>query len=845
MEPSAEPSAEPSEELPCVDICVLADDESRKVCQDILASDSTPAGAVCIESFNEDGEHFLNVSYTSYGNWTFVYHEFWIGENFTELPQDADGEPDFETFPFYWCNSSGSNTWVAKVDLKWEYICEEESGFNLSIVSQSTLGRLLENGTILEDSEYTVMAYNQQSPGGSFGWFDFELFCECPPTEPCVPPNVTWPNVTWPPTNGTIPDICVDVRDGSYQECHDILAGGSVVVGAVCVKVTDEVGLPYVAVDGGIPFLDITFTATGNWTFVTNEIWIGENISSLPIFDGELDTENFPYYWCNSSGQVNWTTITPLKWSFNCEDLASFGLAFVAQSTLGQLLEDGTVDHDSEIVAYAYEHEGTNTEGFYGWFNISILCECVDEDDITPSTIATCEPSIVLVDEDFEAGEDESSWHEGSEYSWYGGITTESAGFGHFLGRLGEGNAEVSQVFVIPSAGGITADSVSLEFNLYQIDNWESTGDAFIVVVGGTEVSLGNMLENVEGEYLNGEVGGVSWSRTTTSSGSNLGFLSANDSVHFVQLEISAGFFSSGILRIDFKAITSSDIDLQSAGVDNFKLTARYSCTARRQLDGEDCNGTYEITNDTFESGISDGWDAGLIAQDETNGHFLGRMGQENPATSKTFDIPAMASSVTVSFAIYQFGSWDSADRVIVGIGSAHVDLQELGEAAGQGGSVDGVSWSSTPSGNFKGRQVSLSVPASHFMSGKMTMAFSFALSDSISIKSGGIDDLVITANGLCNMHPHDHPSAQFGMANFNKDNAGEPSMDGNDGSGAPYCSAQDFPCEGGEKVYVCHYSVFKGYTTFCVKETDAHIIRFYPNDYCGPCVGGYGSMKQ
>ena len=58
-----------------------------------------------------------------------------------------------------------------------------------------------------------------------------------------------------------------------------------------------------------------------------------------------------------------------------------------------------------------------------------------------------------------------------------------------------------------------------------------------------------------------------------------------------------------------------------------------------------------------------------------------------------------------------------------------------------------------------------------------------------------------------------------------------------------PYCVSEDFPCEGesDDMVFVCHYSARQGYQTFCIPESDSDILRFYPNDYCGPCAGGYG----
>jgi hypothetical protein len=71
-----------------------------------------------------------------------------------------------------------------------------------------------------------------------------------------------------------------------------------------------------------------------------------------------------------------------------------------------------------------------------------------------------------------------------------------------------------------------------------------------------------------------------------------------------------------------------------------------------------------------------------------------------------------------------------------------------------------------------------------------------------------------------------------------------EPSVNDED---IPYCVSEDFPCEveGSDAVFVCHYSTSRGYQTFCIPETDSDILRFYPNDYCGPCEGGYGALRN
>jgi hypothetical protein len=68
---------------------------------------------------------------------------------------------------------------------------------------------------------------------------------------------------------------------------------------------------------------------------------------------------------------------------------------------------------------------------------------------------------------------------------------------------------------------------------------------------------------------------------------------------------------------------------------------------------------------------------------------------------------------------------------------------------------------------------------------------------------------------------------------------ANEPSVDAKDGH---FCVSDDYPCgENSDSVYVCHYSARDGYKTFCVPEPDSDVLAFYPKDYCGPCIGGYG----
>lgn len=59
------------------------------------------------------------------------------------------------------------------------------------------------------------------------------------------------------------------------------------------------------------------------------------------------------------------------------------------------------------------------------------------------------------------------------------------------------------------------------------------------------------------------------------------------------------------------------------------------------------------------------------------------------------------------------------------------------------------------------------------------------------------------------------------------------------------FCSSEDYPCgDDSNLVHVCHYSAKDGYQTYCVPESDSDVVAYFPKDYCGPCVGGYGALQ-
>lgn len=141
-------------------------------------------------------------------------------------------------------------------------------------------------------------------------------------------------------------------------------------------------------------------------------------------------------------------------------------------------------------------------------------------------------------------------------------------------------------------------------------------------------------------------------------------------------------------------------------------------------------------------------------------------------------------------------------------------------------------------------------IPSSWYSHGKLDVGFKIVM-NAIKKESAAIDNVRLTGYCSAPRNLRENPLPTNGnlhgqvlqLQSTPQIPAEEPDTDGGDDS--YYCLAADFPCEGEGMVHVCHYSARKGYQTFCIPEPDSDILRFYHNDYCGPCVGGYGGINM
>ena len=323
---------------------------------------------------------------------------------------------------------------------------------------------------------------------------------------------------------------------------------------------------------------------------------------------------------------------------------------------------------------------------------------------------------------------------------------------------------------------------------------------------------------------------------------------------------------------------TVSDVPTQCApfvnGGHSIKYTLSIPCnleaTSCPRPEMELCHGSepMNIANETFEDGSASTWLFGSADNSPMYGTYLA-LGDTiglDEEMAKTFNVPIDSGGVLVQFDLIELN--DISD-LLVRINGKYFDLGAFDttteeSASGFLGDVYTVIAAQSNTVN----RVSMIIPSGWYNIGRLTFGFG-----GMDLVDAGVDNLFV--QGICvplDTYKGTATSPGYGPNNIKRrdeemtteedqltdedsladhfpvnEPADEPEfLDGSDSSGETYCSAEDFPCgDDGSKVYVCHYSARSGYKTYCVPEHNSEILRFYPNDYCGPCVGDFGGVDQ
>ncbi|CAB9501810.1 laminin G sub domain 2 [Seminavis robusta] len=272
----------------------------------------------------------------------------------------------------------------------------------------------------------------------------------------------------------------------------------------------------------------------------------------------------------------------------------------------------------------------------------------------------------------------------------------------------------------------------------------------------------------------------------------------------------------------------------------------------------EDCIASMIVYEEDFEpTGAENNWTNGIAMHHANFTRFLGPLGGNMDENfSQTFFIAdgpggSSASTVTIEFVLYTMDDWEAENFVDLLIGESLVRLSHLGSSRSSSrqyyeGSIDGISWWQSVllygenlgfgSANDAKHLIELTVQADHFQNNSLFMLFQVEHQGIVA----GIDDMMIEANFNCSMtetsenwqQPKVDPEIPRQDPHYGFD------ADDDDGL-VPYCESEDFPC-GVLMVYVCHFtSSHQGFRTLCIHEANSHILQYYVNDYCGPCIGG------
>jgi hypothetical protein len=483
----------------------------------------------------------------------------------------------------------------------------------------------------------------------------------------------------------------------------------------------------------------------------------------------------------------------------------------VAQVTIYVHSSDFDIDADNADVPERCDPVG---QGQTVAYTFDIPCTVEGGSDVcAPTPQLKCDhfDSQIISSEDFENPEHAKSW-------LFAEIGT--------LSNLGLGldSPEISKTFEVPTDSAL----IVLEFDFYDNDNLAISDEVYVRI---NDVYLEIF------SYTSGTREGTK----TGTFGEIAASITASGNTHHIELTIPDDWYSDGRLQIGFKIATNSASEFIS--FDNIMLSSVCDLTASAAAQTDEI--TCEMGHaEDFENSEALSWVNGIEASDSALTTFLGRLGRENPDISKTFEVPSIADTITIVFDFYSIDGHGDGEKVFVGVQGTYLDLNLFSSSKGTTSvhfndikvtimerKTYDIGFSSEMDKKFN---VQIEIPKEWYANGELEIGFRVQMTKSVVANGGGIDNFAIEAS--C-------PTPAGRRAEEGKTPPGlEPSSDAEDDSF--YCTSDDFPCEDGSKTHVCHYSAKRGYQTFCIPEADSEILRFYSNDYCGPCVGGYGGAE-
>lgn len=165
-------------------VCVETKDASGTDCVPlVLATEQeTEVGSVCLKVVGHD-KPVLELTYHSTDYYSLIQNHFWVGlGDIQELPSLADGSPDVDLFPYYWCDYAGDDQWRTPIPaINLTLACQSENRINFVAVAHSSVEEAVyEDGHFVEGARHSAFAFEYGEDSAAwFGWFNFTIDCDC------------------------------------------------------------------------------------------------------------------------------------------------------------------------------------------------------------------------------------------------------------------------------------------------------------------------------------------------------------------------------------------------------------------------------------------------------------------------------------------------------------------------------------------------------------------------------------------------------------------------------------------------------------------------------------------
>jgi len=184
-----------------------------------------------------------------------------------------------------------------------------------------------------------------------------------------------------------------------------------------------------------------------------------------------------------------------------------------------------------------------------------------------------CVPDFLIAREDFEGLTPTLGWKNGK--------TSTSPPLTTFLGRYDyDSNSKTGmydpvKTFKVPP----TANSITLEFDFYEIDKWQGE-DCFYAYVNNETIEL-NYFAFDKDEISKGNTtkNGIVWSSSSLGPPKDVAYEPTVDQKHHVTATVPSSIFQdTGELTLQFYFAIFQYKNVTSGGVDNIQITANFDC---------------------------------------------------------------------------------------------------------------------------------------------------------------------------------------------------------------------------------------------------------------------------